>query len=120
MNFDNYKKAVEFAYNQVLKHPDFKKTVREVAVNCAKSNLAEYNAWLQGDVHGLCCESYVFDEDREEWQQVENDSVWGYYGSEYALESLKKQFESFVKQAEEPGFIEQVKENNLSSGLKPV
>lgn len=53
----------------------------------------EYRAWAEGDAHGYVIEesvSYVErggDRTRDDWEEVEDDSMWGLIGYDYAKET---------------------------------
>jgi hypothetical protein len=62
------------------------------AAQYAKGIIAEYSAWCTGDVWGVCVWSYTFD--GEAWTLGEDgrdNECWGYYGYDYALETLKEE-----------------------------
>lgn len=46
----------------------------------------EWNQCLSGDVYGIIKETY--DKDKN---QVDQESVWGFYGYDYAIEALKNE-----------------------------
>ena len=54
------------------------------AREAAESLVEEWNQYLSGDVYGIVKETY--DKDRK---QIDKESVWGFYGFEYAKEALK-------------------------------
>src|SRR5512145_442194 len=56
----------------------------EKAREAAKSIVEVWNQYLQGDVYGIVKE--VYDKKKK---QITQDSVWGFYGQENALESLE-------------------------------
>jgi hypothetical protein len=62
------------------------------AARYAKGAIAEYSAWCSGNVYGVCVWSYTLD--GEEWALDEDgrdNECWGYYGYDYALETLKEE-----------------------------
>jgi len=62
------------------KETRFKKKAAELAQGLIET----WNMCLTGDVYGIVKETY--DEQKE---QVDIESVWGFYGYKYAVESLK-------------------------------
>lgn len=54
------------------------------AKDAARALIQDWNCVLSGDVYGCVVETYDHDKNR-----IEQDSCWGYYGQEYALEQLK-------------------------------
>lgn len=70
------------------------------ALELAQQALDEYNAWLSGDVYGVIVEKFdlVSEEDDEPvWEQHDDESCWGYVGSDYAKEAMTAEFEAAVK-----------------------
>jgi hypothetical protein len=66
--------------------------------------LHDIQAWAEGDVWGIVIEKLVSwsteDEDFDDfndWEEVRDESVWGYYGQEYAEESAKEMLESYLE-----------------------
>jgi hypothetical protein len=59
----------------------------EEAERIAQSIVDEWNVYLSGDVYGCIAESF----DKEK-NSVDHDSCWGFYGYDYAMESLKNEF----------------------------
>lgn len=57
----------------------------EAARKYAEGMIKEWNFYLSGDVWGIVKETY--DEDKE---QTDEQSVWGFYGSEHAKQELKE------------------------------
>ncbi|QFG12151.1 Hypothetical Protein OBI_RACECAR_312 [Arthrobacter phage Racecar] len=81
----------------------------------SEGSLKEVMAWANGDVYGIIVEkllitfkSYhdpetnasVKEEDGEEWVEVEDGSVWGFYGREYAEEEAVRMFDAEVQRNE--------------------
>lgn len=60
------------------------------AEECARSAVAQYNAWLNGDCYGHVILTLEMTESG--WQQMENeeDSCWGYVGGSWAKEALQE------------------------------
>lgn len=71
----------------------------------AKGVLDEYVSWCNGDVYGCVVEVFDFDPSAAvtdieeaiadgdgEWEQIEEESCWGFIGYDHALESLKTDF----------------------------
>jgi hypothetical protein len=54
------------------------------AYEAAAGLVETWNQYLTGDVYGIVKETY--DKDKN---QIDHDSVWGFYGYKYALEALK-------------------------------
>lgn len=67
---------------------------RQAAEELAQQALDEYNAWLSGDCYGCVVETFqnVGTEDEPSWEQINQDSCWGFVGGDYAKEELKDQF----------------------------
>jgi hypothetical protein len=61
-----------------------KQWMREQAAVACK----EYTNWSNGDVFGVCVDTF-----NSEGEQIEDDACWGYIGSEYAESVLKEQVE---------------------------
>ncbi len=59
-------------------------TTKEQAQAAAQGLIETWNQALSGDVYGCVVEHY----DHEK-MQINHDSCWGYYGKEYAMESLE-------------------------------
>lgn len=55
------------------------------ALKAAESLLETWNMYFSGDVYGIVKETY--DKNKE---QINQESVWGYYGYKYALQALKE------------------------------
>jgi hypothetical protein len=71
----------------VLKEYNVKRITRGIiakVTNILKSEVEIYNQYLVGDVYGIVRETYDADK-----QQVNQDSVWGFYGYGDAKEALK-------------------------------
>lgn len=66
---------------------------KECADKCCRGALKSYNAWLSGDVYGVCtavCDSTTGEE-------LSSDECWGYYTSEHAIQQMNEEVESTVK-----------------------
>lgn len=57
----------------------------------AEGILKEYSAWASGEVYGCVTEVFELQEDSS-WEQVEEDSCWGFIGTEYAEKTLKDEY----------------------------
>lgn len=62
----------------------------KVAEKYAQSCLDEYEKWCNGEVYG--CVVTVFELSGDVWEEVDEDSCWGFIGSKYAEEALEEQF----------------------------
>jgi predicted DNA-binding transcriptional regulator len=62
------------------------KAIKAKVGEILEQEVKTYNQYLEGDVYGIVCEKY--DKDRN---QIDQDSVWGYYGREYAEEALRSE-----------------------------
>lgn len=72
-----------------------------------RAELAEYAAYCEGDVYGYVIEERAHwqrtdegheDEEREDWQVVE--SVWGFYGWEYAEQEARRALSAYTEDGE--------------------
>ena len=71
---------------------------RAKAQEYARQCLQVYNAWLSGDCYGVATD--VFEVDAEgDAKRIDNDSVWGYIGTEHARSSMKEVAECLAAQA---------------------
>lgn len=82
--------------------------LRTWALSLLKAEVDTYNAYLQGDVWGVCFETY-YDARRPEdtgpvWVRFHSanklnieESVWGYYGENEALEIMNLEFTAYEK-----------------------
>lgn len=61
------------------------------AVEWAQQACKEYTNWCNGDCYGCVVEVFQRNEDGS-WDQVEEESCWGFIGSEWAEEALKDEF----------------------------
>ena len=57
----------------------------------AQSCLDEYIKWCNGEAYGCVVEVFQRNEDNS-WEQIQEDSCWGFLGSEWAEEALKSEF----------------------------
>lgn len=64
------------------------KELYEKADKYAQSCLDEYIKWCNGDAYGCVVEVFQRNEG-DSWDQVSEDSCWGFLGSEWAEEALK-------------------------------
>jgi hypothetical protein len=71
---------------------ELRRRERAVAVECAEQCVEELNKWLEGDCWGVVVET--FDADGE---QLDEDSCWGYVGSDYALSTLTDEFNAHCR-----------------------
>ena len=74
------------------------KRVRKMAEECLKSEVEVYDQYLTGDVYG-----YIVEHEKS----GEEDSCWGFFGTEYCIEEAKsvaeyldKDYQESVRQAE--------------------
>lgn len=82
--------------------------LRTWAMSLLEAEISTYNAYLQGDVWGVCFETF-YDARRPEdtgpvWARFHSanklsieESVWGYYGEKEALEVMKSEFTAYEK-----------------------
>lgn len=54
------------------------------AIECCGGALREYNAWLCGDVYGVCIAVC----DAATGEEISSDECWGYYTSGYAVQTM--------------------------------
>ena len=73
------------------------------AADYAAGAIAEYSAWCEGDVYGVCVWTYHKEGDEWELDEQNRNEVWGHYGYDYAKDSLddemKATFDSLNKAA---------------------
>lgn len=50
--------------------------------------MEEYTSWVNGDVYGIVTERFTLAGD--EWEQAEEDSVWGFIGTDYAQQVVNE------------------------------
>jgi hypothetical protein len=67
----------------------------ERATNLLKGEVEMYDQHLRNEVYGVNIETFVNtgSVDEPEWEQEDIDSCWGYFGTKYAEEELKDQFD---------------------------
>jgi hypothetical protein len=65
---------------------------RIAALEMAEEACETYTSWCNGDCYGIVIGIYDLEGD-----VVEEDTCWGYVGSEWAEEALEEEFESWVK-----------------------
>lgn len=79
--------------------------LRDAAFKYAEGICSSYEAFCNGDVYGCVVEVFdkVGDDDDLEWESDgDDDSCWGFIGSDYALETLKSEyFDPAVKRLQE-------------------
>jgi hypothetical protein len=93
--------SVQSAIRSALKHQglkfdkdQFTVAMREEAFVCAGQAIETYNSWLAGDVYGVCYS--LFDTDGVSIDS-EEDSCWGFIGSDYAERELKSGIANYCK-----------------------
>jgi hypothetical protein len=62
------------------------------AARYAKGAIKQYSSWCTGDVYGVCVWTYTLE--GETWtldDDGRDNESWGYYGYNYALETLKEE-----------------------------
>lgn len=66
----------------------------QAAKELAQQALDEYNAWLSGDCYGCVIETFQItnDENGTTYTQIDQDSCWGYVGSDWAKSALQDEF----------------------------
>lgn len=70
----------------------------KAAPDIAKGSLEEVVAWANGEVYGFIVEKNVADEDDDpEWEPVDDGTVWGHYGREWAEKAAKDELALAVK-----------------------
>lgn len=64
----------------------------------AKSAIEQYTQFCQGEVYGVCVWTYTRSTTDAAWELDEDDrdECWGFYGDEYAAQSLKEAFDNHV------------------------
>lgn len=91
----SWEKASDYAFllaKKVTDKAEFRKAIIFHAADCAKSACKEYTSWCNGDVWGVCVDTFDL-----EGNQTEDDACWGYIGSEYAEKEMKDQVEGALK-----------------------
>lgn len=68
-----------------------------VAEKYASSTLENYANWCNGDCWGVVVETFALEDGK--YAQLEEDSCWGFIGSEYAEEELGLNIEHQIKEA---------------------
>jgi len=61
----------------------------------AESVADEYAKWCSGEVFGCVTETFERQED-DTWEQISEDSCWGYIGEEHASQSLKSDHHDYA------------------------
>lgn len=62
----------------------------DAAIELAKCACEEYTSWSNGDCYGWCIETF----DINTGEQLDEDSCWGYIGSDYAYSTLEEEFKN--------------------------
>ena len=79
----------------------------------AEGSIKTYSQWCNGEVYGVCVWSYVRDfaeydlhgqgipGEYTDWEEVNRDECWGFYGYDHAEKELQEQFDAmdFIKPA---------------------
>jgi hypothetical protein len=60
------------------------------AAGYAKGALEQYSQWCEGDVWGVC----VWEYNKATLELLDQDEVWGYYGTKYAEQELENALEA--------------------------
>lgn len=81
----------EYCLEHIMSQPEADRN--ECADECCRNALKEYNAWLCGDVYGVC----VAICDSKTGEELSSDECWGYYTSEHAIQQMNDEVESAVK-----------------------
>lgn len=61
------------------------------AVEWAQQACEQYTSWCNGECYGCVVEVFQRNDDGS-WEQIEEDSCWGFIGSDWAEEALKSEF----------------------------
>lgn len=77
---------------ELKKHPDYTVKREAALYQYCKGVLETYNAYLNGDVYGVCVEVF----DRETGDRISEDACWGFYGQKYAEEALQGEVRALV------------------------
>lgn len=71
-----------------------------------KADMTEWISYLEGDVWGLVAEKLTTwakvdnpDERKEEWEEIDDGSVWGYYGEDVVKQEAERVLQSEVDSA---------------------
>lgn len=64
---------------------------RRAAEELARNAVEQYNEWLSGDCYGVITAAFVNvgDASSPDWQFEESEEVWGYIGSDFAMEEAE-------------------------------
>lgn len=88
------------------KYPPNFDDLRATAIRYADAVCGEYASWCEGDCYGCVVETFTLagDEDDPQWEREgEEEAVWGFIGSDHAMDSLKSEFfEPALKAIKEP------------------
>lgn len=69
------------------------------AITLAEQVVEEFNHWLAGDCYGCCVDSYQVNPDTMEVLRIDEESSWGIYGEDAALEILKEEMQGHQERA---------------------
>lgn len=92
---DLWEKAKAIAEGKVPTEKQLRWGRQQAADELAQQALDEYNAWISGDCYG--CVTEVFQIERDDsgertYTQLNQDSCWGYIGSDWAETALRDEF----------------------------
>lgn len=73
------------------------KAIKQKAVDSMTATVTEYDSYLTGDVYGVCHEIFVNVGTDEEpaWESYDEESCWGFYGSEYAEQEMVGEHDNY-------------------------
>lgn len=77
------------------KYPPNFDDLRATAIRYAEGVCNEYASWAEGDCYGCVVETFnrAGEGDDQEWvREGDEEAVWGFIGSDYAMESLRTEF----------------------------
>lgn len=80
-----------YCLEHIISKPEAER--KECADECCRDALKAYNAWLSGEVYGVCiaiCDSTTGEE-------ISSEECWGYYTSEHAIQQMNDEVDSTVK-----------------------
>lgn len=58
--------------------------------------LKEYSSWVEGDIWGVCVETYT-QQANGSYEITDEEACWGYVGQEYAEQNLEDEFQHTIK-----------------------
>jgi len=67
---------------------------RTKCIEYARQACTEINKWFSGDVYGVVVKHFNL-----KGEEIDEDSCWGYFGSEYATEELNSQIKWHLKES---------------------